>query len=46
MLPGGDLAHYLKEAKEAAKKAKLPKTGLTHKAAQFYLASTILGLEV
>ena len=46
MLPGGDLAHYLKIAKEAAKKKKLPKTGLEHKAAQFYLASTILGLEV
>ena len=46
MLPGGDLAHYLKEAKMAAKKAKLPKTGLAAKAAQFYIASTILGLEV
>jgi serine/threonine protein kinase len=46
MLPGGDLAHYLKEAKEAAKKAKLPKDGLNAKTAQFYVASTILALEV
>ena len=46
MLPGGDLAHYIKVAKEAAKKADTPKTGLSSKATQFYLASTLLGLEV
>ena len=46
MLPGGDLGHYLKEAKEAAKKAKKPKTGLDAKAAQFYVASTVLAIEV
>lgn len=46
MLSGGDLAHYLKKGKEEAKKAKLPKTGLSGPAAQFYCASTILALEV
>jgi hypothetical protein len=46
MLPGGDLAHYIKEFKDKAKKAKLPKTALPHDAARFYLASTNLALEV
>ena len=54
MLPGGDLSHYLKVAKEAAKKAakkaeldpEKAKTGLTQEQVQFYLGSTLLGLEV
>lgn len=46
MLPGGDLAHYIKVEKDKAKKAELPKTGLTGPAVQFYLASTLLGLEI
>ena len=45
MMPGGDLSYYLKEAKKKAKKEKDVETGLSKEAAQFYLASTVLGLE-
>jgi serine/threonine protein kinase len=46
MLTGGDLAHYIKIEKDKAKKEDKPKTGLSEAAAKFYLASTLLGLEV
>ena len=45
-LCGGSLASPPVSDPSQAKKAKLPKTGLEHKPAQFYLASTILALEV